>query len=103
MATLTVAEYENATANGTVIEPALVIQTALSTASVAVSEAFNSRTRFVMLSAVGGSIHFRFGTNPTGSPATTVTANCPLLAAGTPVVFAVTPGAALKVAGLTAA
>lgn len=97
MATLTIAEYVNATANGTVMEPAAVIQAAVSTDSASASSAlFANGTRFVKISAVGGSIHYRFGTSPTATTA------CPLLAAGAPIVVAVPPDGTLKVAGLTA-
>lgn len=97
MATLTIAEYTNATENGTVMEPAATIQTAVDTTSSAQSSLFASGTRYAMISAVGGSIHFRFGTNPTATTA------CPQLAAGSPLVVCVPPDGTLKVAGLTGA
>lgn len=96
MATLTIAEYVNATANGTVMEPAAVIQAAVDTTSSTSSALFANGTRYVKISAVGGSIHYRFGIAPTATTA------CPLLAAGAPIVVAVPPDGTLKVAGLTA-
>jgi hypothetical protein len=89
-----VAEYENATANGTVMGPPLVVQPRVDVSTSAQSAEFNARTRYVLLSFLGGAAHFLDGASPAA------TTNCPCLAEKQPVVLSVTGGH--KVAGLAA-